>query len=136
MQMEKVSANLEKLARFDTIRISKLLEIIQFTIVVFIAAFFAGSYIDRLFPIQQEDITDLQLWRDIILQLSLISVSAYYVLKFAKVVPFFFSIDSNYVSGSHGENTFGAGLAMAIIFVGVQKNFGTRIDMLKLRYIK
>lgn len=132
--MQNVSTNLEKLTRFDTIRFSKLFEIVQFTVIVFVLAFFIGSYTDKLFPIKEGEVSDFDLWRDTLLQLAVISISAYYVIKAAKVIPFLFSVDSRYVSGSHGENVFGAGLAIAIIFVYVQKNFGARLSALKVRY--
>jgi hypothetical protein len=135
--MEKQgSDDVERLIRFDTVRISKLLEQIQFAVIVFIIAFFVGSMTDRLFPLPKEpsQISDFDLYKDLFLQLCLIVISAYYITKIAKIIPFFFSLSSAYVPSSHGENMAGAGLAMAIIFVGVQKNFQARIAVLKSRF--
>jgi hypothetical protein len=133
---ERRASDVERLLRFDTIRVSKLLEEVQSAIIVFVIAFFIGSMTDRLFPIPQnvEKISNLDLFRDLLLQLALIVVSAYYINKIAKVIPFFFSLNEKYVPSLHGESLAGAGLAMAIIFVGVQKNFQTRIGILKNRF--
>jgi hypothetical protein len=133
--IERRASELERLLRIDTVRVSKLLEQIQFAVIVFIIAFFVGSMTDRLFPIQKEaeKITDFVLYRDLFLQLCLITISAYYITKITKVIPFFFSLSDKYIPSSHGENMAGAGLAMAIIFIGVQKNFQTRIGILKNR---
>jgi hypothetical protein len=134
--MERRGSDVERLLRFDTVRVSKLLEQIQFAVIVFVIAFFIGSMIDKLFPVQKdvENISNLNLYKDLFLQLCLITISAYYITKIAKVIPFFFSLSQNYVPSSHGENMAGANLAMVIIFVGVQKNFQTRIGILKNRF--
>lgn len=134
--MERRASDVERLLRVDTVRASKLLEQIQYAVIVFIIAFFIGSMTDKLFPLPKEgeQISDFDLYKDLFLQLCLIVISAYYITKVAKVIPFFFSLSEKYVPSSHGENMAGAGLAMAIIFVGVQKNFQSRITILKNRF--
>lgn len=134
--LERRPSDVERLLRVDTVRASKLLEQIQFAVIVFIIAFIVGSMTDKLFPIPEDPstITDFDLYKDLFLQLCLIVISAYYITKIAKVIPFFFSLSAKYVPSSHGENMAGAGLAMAIIFVGVQKNFQTRIALLKKKF--
>lgn len=128
--------SIESLLRVDTIRASKLLEQIQFAVIVFIIAFFVGSYTDKLFPIKKdiESITDFELYKDLLLQLCLIVISSYYITKLVNIIPFFFKFSDKYIPSAHGESMAGANLAMAIIFVGVQKNFQTRITILKNRF--
>lgn len=134
--MEQSASKFERLIRFDTVRISKLLEMIQFAVIVFILAFFIGSATDSLFPLPKpnEKISDFELYRDLFLQLCLIVISSYYIIKIADVIPFFFSLSDKYIPSAHGENMKGAALAMAIIFVGVQKNFQGRIALLKQKF--
>lgn len=133
--MEKKSSEFERLVRFDAIRISKLLEQVQYAVIVFVMAFFIGSMTDKLFPLPTDkEMTDFDLYKDLFLQLCLIVISAYYITKAARVIPFFFSLSEKYVASSHGESMTGAGLAMTIIFVGVQKNFQARITMLKNKF--
>lgn len=133
--MEK-QESIQNLLRVDAIRASKLLEQTQFAVIVFIIAFFVGSYTDKLFPVKKnvENITDFELYKDLLLQLCLIVISSYYITKLVKIIPFFFNISDKYIPSAHGESMAGANLAMAIIFVGVQKNFQTRITILKNRF--
>jgi hypothetical protein len=128
--------SIESLLRVDTVRASKLLEQIQFAVIVFIIAFFVGSYTDKLFPIKKDiqSITNFELCKDLLLQLCLIVISSYYITKLVKIIPFFFKFSDKYIPSAHGESMAGANLAMAIIFVGIQKNFQTRIAILKNRF--
>jgi hypothetical protein len=133
--MEKKD-NFERLIRFDAIRVSKLLEMIQYAVIVFILAFFIGSATDSLFPLPrpEEKISDFNLYKDLFLQLCLIVISIYYINKIAQIIPFFFSLSDKYVPSAKEENIKGAGIALAIIFVGVQKNFQGRIALLKKKF--
>lgn len=134
--MEKSASNFERLIRFDTIRISKLLEMIQYAVIVFILAFLIGSATDSLFPLPkpEEKISDFDLYKDLFLQLCLIVISVYYITKIAQVIPFLFSLSDKYIPSAKDENMKGAGIALAIIFVGVQKNFQGRIELLKKKF--
>lgn len=132
--METSPDNLERLLRFDLVRASKLLEISQYSIVLFFLGFYAGSFIDNVLPKYDEKMSDLELFRDLILQLVMISVSAYYIKKITALIPFMFSLTSSYVPSKKGEAAFGGALAMAIIFVSVQKNFIKKIGLLHERY--
>ena len=69
----------ERLFRFDTVRISKLLEQIQFAVIVFFISFFIGSMTDKLFPLPKDfsQISDLDLYKDLFLQLCLIVINIY-----------------------------------------------------------
>jgi hypothetical protein len=130
-----MASKFESLVRVDLVRASKLLQQVQTTLLVFVLAFAIGSIIDRLFPVvgNPEDISHLALFRDLTIQLSLITIAAFYIMKVAAIIPFYFSLSSEYVPNSHGEAAAGAGLAMALIFGGVQKNFQARINVLKAR---
>jgi hypothetical protein len=130
------SNNVERLLRFDLVRGSKLLEEAQSTIIVFVIAFFVGSWVDRLFPLQKDpaNVSNMDLIKSMALQIVLISISAYYIVKISHVIPFFFSLTSAYVPSLHNESGAGAGLALAMIFVGVQRNFQARLALAKARF--
>lgn len=134
--MEKSSA-LERLTRFDLIRASKLLEITQDAIIVFVIAFYLGSLLDRAFnsikPINA-NMTNMELIGILLAQFASIVIVAYYIMKFVAVVPFFLSLSSQYVSGMKNEGAVGAGLALAIIFVSVQTHFSAKLSILKSRF--
>jgi len=126
--------NIERLFRFDTVRISKLLEMIQDGIIIFILAFYLGSAIDRLCGVADEKMTNTQLWGWIILQLVINIVAIYYIRKVAEIIPFMLSVNSNYMSNQKGEVDAASGFVSSIIFVGVQKNFQAKLGILKTRF--
>jgi hypothetical protein len=126
--------NVERLLRFDTIRISKLLEMIQDGIIIFILAFYLGSAIDKLCGVANEKMTDTELWGYIILQLVINIIAIYYVRKVAEVIPFMLSLNSNYMSNKKGEVDGASGFVSSIIFVSVQKNFAAKLSLLKSRF--
>lgn len=129
-----MSDNVERLFRFDTIRISKLLEMIQDGIIIFILAFYLGSVIDKLCGVLDEKMSNTQLWGYIILQLIINIVAIYYIRKVAEVIPFVLSLNSSYMSNKKGEVDAATGFVSSIIFVSVQKNFQEKLSLLKTRY--
>ncbi len=131
----KIKKNYTRLFRFDSIRISKLLEILQNSFIVFILSFFLGTFIDKFFKsedVEKEDAFTLS-WK-IVLQFTLIVIFAYYIRKVVDIIPFFFSLTKDYVPSKKGEKATGVSLAMAIVFVGVQKNFLERLTRLRNLY--
>jgi hypothetical protein len=62
------------------------------------------------------------------------TIAAFYIMKLAKVIPFFFALTKDYIPNSHGEAAEGAALAMVLLFGAVQKNFQARVSVLKLRF--
>lgn len=134
--MDKTTA-LERLTRFDLIRVSKLLEIIQDAIIIFAIAFYVGSALDRFFhklkPVD-DNMSDMELVGILLAQFVSIVIVAYYIRKLVDVIPFFFSLSSQYVSNQKNEAESAAGLAMSIILISVQKNFGSKLNLLKARY--
>ena len=134
--MDKTSA-LERLTRFDLIRVSKLLELVQDGVIIFALAFYVGSALDRFFntlkPVN-DNMSNMELIGILVAQLACIIIVAYYIRKIVDVIPFFFSLSSQYVSNQKGEADSAAGLAMTIVFVGIQKNFAAKIGLLKSRF--
>lgn len=129
-----MSDNVERLFRFDTIRMSKLLEMIQDGIIIFILAFYLGSIIDKLCGVLDEKMSNTQLWGYIILQLVINIVAIYYIRKVAEVIPFVLSLNNSYTSNKKGEVDAATGFVSSIIFISVQKNFQEKLSLLKTRY--
>lgn len=136
MNQNQNTSSIQSVITIDAIRVSKLLEQIQYALITFIIAFFIGSMTDKLFPIEEntKEITDFQIWKDVLIQLCLNVITAYYITKIATSIPFVFSLSKDYIISGHGESLSGSGLAMAIIFISVQSNFKKRISILKERY--
>jgi hypothetical protein len=132
--MSMQTDNVERLLRFDTIRISKLLEMIQDGIIIFILAFYLGSAIDKFCGVADEKMTNTELWGWVILQLIINIVAIYYVRKIAEVIPFMLSLNNGYMSNKKGEVDAASGFVSSIIFIGIQKNFQNKIGLLKSRF--
>ena len=126
--------NVERLFRFDSIRISKLLEMIQDGIIIFILAFYLGSLIDKLCGVTDEKMSNTKLWGYVILQLVINIVVIYYIRKIAEVIPFMLSLNSGYMSNKKGEVDSASGFVSSIILISVQKNFQSKLGLLKSRY--
>lgn len=126
--------NIERLLRFDSIRISKLLEMIQDGIIIFILSFYLGSLIDKIFGQTDEKMSNTELIIRIILQLVVNIVVIYYIRKIAEVIPFMLNISKDYISNKKGEVDNASGFVCSIIFVGVQKNFQAKLGLLKTRF--
>lgn len=134
--MDKGKA-LEKLLRFDLIRASKLLEMIQGGIIIFAIAFYVGSLIDRFFNnliVVDDNMSNAGLIGVLLGQLAVIIVTAYYIKKVSATIPFFFSLTDDYKSNMKGEANFSGGLATAIIFVSTQSSFLAKISILRKRF--
>ena len=134
--MDKTSA-LERLTRFDLIRVSKLLEMAQDGIIIFAIAFYVGSALDRFFntlkPINEKS-SNMELIGILLAQFIANILLAYYLKKFVDIIPFFFSLSSAYNSNQKGESEFGSNFAASIILVSVQKSFATKLSVLKTRF--
>lgn len=134
--MDKTTA-LERLTRFDLIRVSKLLEMSQDAIIIFAISFYVGSALDRFFhklkPVD-DNMSNMELIGILLAQFVSIVIVAYYIRKIVDVVPFFLSLSSQYVSNQKNEAESAAGLAMSIILVSVQKNFASKLSLLKSRF--
>lgn len=128
------SKSFERLVRFDSIRASKLLEMVQNGVIIFFLAFFVGSFIDKQFKSADESMSNSELVMNIILQFVVIIVAAYYIRKIAEAIPFMLSVSDDYVSNMKGESAGASAFACSLIFVSVQHNFGSKLNLLKQRF--
>jgi len=131
----------DRLIRFDSIRLFKLLEIIYYTIISFIiTALFANLLENKnLFPFvfkhydyEKHEIG--YLLKDIIVDLSILTIFIYYLTKFLSCIPFIFSsLNKKYKPSMKGEVTVGIVLGSGII---LYKSLYTINDKLKSFNIK
>ena len=136
--MNDFKKNVERLFRFDLIRVSKLLEITQYTIITFILAFFSGVLIDKIFYIDIktetiDTISNVELVSKILLQILLIVIISYYIQKIVILIPFLFPLTKNYIPSMKNESIIGISLAMTMIYMSIQTNFRNKLILLKER---
>lgn len=117
---------MERLLRFDRIRASKLLEIMQSATISLILSIYMGVFFDKQFQKIFGDKTKvknksiLRILMEIITQFCGIVIIAYYIGKIVGTIPFMFSLDGNYIPNMKGESGRGVGAGTKIVFFAVQ----------------
>ena len=134
---------LASLLKLDCVRLSRLLETMQFAALYACLCMPVGIGIDRLFealyPKAAEGarLSSPQLWRTIgvaVLQVITSAVAIIYIRKLADLVPFFFNLcPARYVAHYHVDEAFGEA-AIALIFVGVQTSLIGALDRIRRCY--
>jgi len=141
---KEIKKHLDNLVRLDAIRLSKLLEISQYTILAFILGFISGSILNDYLPDvnidKNTDQSDLELILDILLNTFLIAISVYYshkLLNLVKVaVPFYFSLSKKYISCKKNECTVGIALGFSLSFMGSMTKYKNKIKKLHDRLFR
>jgi len=139
--MKSIKKDIKSLFRFDAIRISKLLEIAQYTILAFILGFFFGGMLNKYMPNIQFDNNRNQsapeLFVDILLNVFFIAIALYYSEKILKIVrhiiPFYFSLSDKYIPCMKNECIIGITMGLSISFFNSMPNF---MDKIKKLYYK
>lgn len=127
MSQKSFNDQLESLLRFDKIRLYKLTELSQYSILACFIAMFVGSKINKyLIPTysKKENIVETVIY--LIWNLILIMVSLYYIRKITLMVPYIFSYDKDYIVSKGGESLLGFSVGFAIVFGATQSKFRDR----------
>ena len=123
---------LNKLLSLDKIRLSKLLEILQYGILYSIVSLIVGYSINKLFPDfdQKNEIkkNKKELTFEVILQSLLAAYAVFYIRKFVKLFPFALSLTKNYRPSETSE--YDGEIIIAIIFVATQTKIIRKIEYL------
>ena len=136
---QKLAKAVSNFFRLDAIRLSKLLEIGQFTILAFILGFVSGSFLNNHVPQLQFDDDPKQstteLVAEILLDVFLISVSLYYSHKILNMIkdniPFMFSLSNKYIHCKKNECKTGVSFGFSLSYLSSMKNFGKKVDKLR-----
>jgi len=122
---------LNKLLSFDLIRISKLLELIQYTVLYTILTLPLSILVENIFPAEDRDKSNWIIIFEIIFQMVILAIVVFYIQKIVKLIPFLFPLVKNYEAHKifeyHGEITIG------FIFIGSQINIVDKIEILSER---
>ena len=131
---EKFNNATNKFFRFDKVRASKLLELIQTGIVLFIICLILGSYFDNFFPILDNNCSNIELISQTALQLSVNIILIYYIRKISEEIPFMFSLTDEYVSNGKGEQVLASMLMIGVIFYKPQISFQKKLTLIQERF--
>ena len=127
----------EKLIRFDEIRIMELLESFQYGIGYILICFFLGVSLDFLFPKFDEETDSTQLFLEVSLQCLALIVFVFYGRKLIKVMPFLFNIYRPLFGGksvpkyrAYESTEYEGEVVIGFVLVATQTNLLKKIDKL------
>ena len=125
-----VDERVDKLFRFDAIRINELFETFQYTIIYAVTSFFAGLGINSMFPEYNEKTPTLNLVLEILGELCTIIIAIFYMRKINKLVPFFllFANTKSYIPYQTTE--YNGEITISLVFVAMQFRLLKKIGLL------
>ena len=137
MAKPKLREELRSFFRFDAIRLSKFVEIFQFTALSFFLGFFLGSTLNKVMPEVDDDIPTHELLLDLLFQLLILAIALYYSEKLLKIirhhVPVIYRFSKKYIPCAKGECTLGVTLGFSLSFMGSMENFHKKFQLLHER---
>jgi hypothetical protein len=96
MNKEYLNERLFNLKTFDKIRFHKIIQSVQYNILYIIIGGILGSLVEYIFPKYDENKTNFEIIKEILLQIILLSIVIYYISKIVKCIPYIGSFDDNY----------------------------------------
>jgi hypothetical protein len=110
---------IKSLLEFNHIRVQKLLEMSQDTLVTFLVSLLAATLFNKMsFNLNISEENSIT-FAKLLIELIFLIIVLYYVRKIIMTVPFFFRYTKNYIPGrpsSDGEGLLGKVVTMAIVF--------------------
>jgi hypothetical protein len=124
---------IEKLFRFDIIRINELLELVQYTVIYAVTCFFTGLGINSLFPEYDENKPTGYLIAEILGELSAVIIAIFYIRKINKLIPFFLLAGNSKSYIPYQTTEYNGEITISLIFVAMQFRLLKKIGLLGQR---
>ena len=131
--VSKFNKNMERLVRFDKIRLLKLLEITQYSLLAFFIGLFLGHALNSVLPESDNKKTTTRIVSEVILNILGIVISVYYIKKSLILFPFLLSGVKGYVPSKKKESYIGVTIGFGLIFNMTQNKLHKNIEILKNR---
>ena len=125
---EYVRYRLHKLLYHGRVRMFKLIEIIQYSIIYSVLGFFSAVIFDVCLPNFNPATPVPLILGEVVVQLVLFSVAIFYITKVAKLFPLVVTPDPTF--HPYLTEEYVGGIALGIMFLKVQPNFGDKIGFL------
>ena len=113
---------LKKLLTFDKIRISKLLEISQYSILSIIPSIIIGKWLNTFFTDYSNKVikNKYSLILSVLINVIVYVVATFYIEKIVRIFPFYFSLDKNYKPCLKDECKIGITTSILLFFITTQ----------------
>tara|TARA_Y100000590_G_scaffold99513_1_gene113131 strand:- start:49 stop:468 length:420 start_codon:yes stop_codon:yes gene_type:complete len=122
-------SELRSILRFDIIRLLKLLEIAQFTILAAFSAMLLGPMINSKSPDVSDNIATL--FVEVFAEIGFLGIFIYYIRKIILLIPFFFSwVSKKYIHNRKGSALLAIGVGMGLIFNQTQTKLFKKIGII------
>ena len=119
MLQNNINKKLKSLFEFNHIRLQKIMEMSQDTIVAFIVSLMAATFFNKYsfnFNINEDNPTIVT---KTLVEFVILVILLYYVRKIISIIPFLFKYTTKYIPGrpsTDGEGLLGKVVTMAIVF--------------------
>ena len=121
-----IKNRITKFFKFDSIRITKIFEIIQYTLLYCFFCFTLGIIFNKIFfKYDQKKKIFIQILQTVI-QLVICSISIFYIKKIVKIVPLIYKGPKHYKPYTTKEY-IGGGIIFGIVFLRLQTNLLDRL---------
>lgn len=121
---------IESILRFDKIRLHKLIELSQYSILACLLTIKIGKFVNHIIPAHDPKETLFETYMYVILNIIAMIVSVYYVRKIVLLVPYIFRFDTDYIVSKHDESLLGESIGFGIVFATTQIKLKQRIMIL------
>ena len=123
-----VHKNVLRLFRHDTIRVLKILEILQYAMLASILSLGVSYVVNKYAPKLDKKKSKFIILLEILAQLAVLIFLAYYITKIVEIIPFVGEgISGKYIPSKKGESDIGVNLGLAYIYVASQVNLNEKI---------
>ena len=121
----------KRLITFDKIRLYKLLEISQYMLLYLLISIPISVILEEIFPDVDESKPTWQIMIEIILQMIMLGILVFYLLKIVKLFPFIFMGYKSYVE--HKVFEYEGSITLSLVMLGTQKNLVSKIHIIRKR---
>ena len=118
---------LNKLIAIDKIRLAKIMELVQYTIISCIFCIILGICFNKIFFKYNENYNIVIQVIQVIVQLVICSIAIFYIKKIVKLIPLIYKYPDNYVPYTT-DQYIGGGAIFAIFFFRLQTNLIKRLS--------
>ena len=119
-----------KLSSTDSIRIAKILEMIQYTTLYAIFCLPMGVLFDKIFYKYNKNLSIQYQILQVLIQVVICSITIFYIKKIVKLIPLLFKYPKHYIPYTTDPYVFG-GIIIGIVFLKFQSNLYKKLTHIR-----